>query len=276
MAVRIVSALVGIVIGLVILLFDNLWVYVVVVSAISALGVWEITRAVKCEEHKPLRFLCVVFSVMVPFFLNISFLKPYAVCAFLLFLLCLFMLQIIQHGKFRFEQLVVCGAAAGLIPAAMSCAIFIRYLTDDSRLGLSMVFYTLFSAWFGDSGAYFVGTFLGKHKLCPNISPKKTVEGLIGGIVTVGVVALIHCLVFNFFIADGAMMSYFVLIPVAMMASGVGVIGDLTASIIKRQYDVKDFGTIMPGHGGVLDRFDSVLFVCPFLYMVFSLISPAM
>lgn len=276
MVVRILSALVGIVIGVIVILLDNLWVYCAVLGFLGALGVYELTRAVKCEEFKLLRWICVGFSALVPFFLNVDFLKTYCPIYAVVFIMALFVVQLINYKRIKIEQIAICGAAAMLIPAALSCILFVRYTTEDSIVGLSMIFYILFCAWFGDSGAYFVGTFLGKHKLCPNISPKKTVEGLIGGIVTVGIVCAVHCLIFNLFIAGDAKMSYAVLIPVGMAASGIGVIGDLSASVIKRQYDVKDFGNIMPGHGGMLDRFDSVLFVAPFLYMVFSFISPAM
>ena len=135
-----------------------------------------------------------------------------------------------------------------------------------------MLLYLLFCAWFGDSGAYFAGTFFGKHKLCPNISPKKTFEGLVGGVVTVGIVTTILLVVYNNFILGEQQLSYPVLIPLSMVASLVGVVGDLSASVIKREYSVKDFGNIMPGHGGVLDRFDSVILVAPFLYVVMSML----
>lgn len=276
MVVRIVSALVGIVIGVAVILLDNLYAYCAVLSFFGALGTFELTRAVKCEQHKALRWVCVCFAALVPFMLNIDLLKPYAAPLAIVYIMTLFVIQLIQHETIKIGDVALCGAAGMIIPASFSCILFVRYSSEDPLLGVSMIFYILFSAWFGDSGAYFVGTFLGKHKLCPKISPKKTVEGLVGGIVTVGVVALVHCLIFNFFIAKDAQMSYAVLIPVAMAASGMGVIGDLSASIIKRQYDVKDFGNIMPGHGGVLDRFDSVIFVAPFLYLVFRFISPAM
>ena len=133
-----------------------------------------------------------------------------------------------------------------------------------------MILFVLFSAWFGDSGAFFVGTFLGKHKLCPTISPKKTVEGLVGGIVTVGVVMAITLVVYNVFGLTEHQLNYAVLIPLSMTASLVGVVGDLSASVIKREHNVKDFGNIMPGHGGVIDRFDSVIFVAPFLYVALT------
>ena len=276
MLTRILSALVGIVFGVGVILLDNLWLYIGVLSIIGAIGVWELTKAVKCEKHKPMRWYCIIVSALVPSVLCSDLFRPFASVLFVAFIIVLFVFLLAGHKKIRFEEMAMCGAAAIFIPFALSCIILIRYSSDNSLLGVSLIFYTLFCAWFGDSGAYFVGTFLGKHKLCPEISPKKTVEGLIGGIVTVGVVCLIHCLIFNLLISDGAYMSYAVLIAVGMAASGIGVLGDLSASVIKRQFDVKDFGNIMPGHGGVLDRFDSVLFVAPFLYIVFNFLDHTM
>lgn len=276
MAIRIISAFVGIVFGVGVLLFDNIYAYCAVLSFFAAVGTYEIIKAVKCNKNKPILISSIAFAALMPFFLNITFLKPYSLVLCFVYVLGLFVTQLAMHKSVRTADIAICGAGSFILPFSLCCILFVRYSMENSLLGVSLIFYTLFCAWFGDSGAYFVGTFLGKHKLCPEISPKKTVEGLVGGIVTVGIVSLIHCLVFNFFIADGAQMSYAVLIPVGMAASGMGVIGDLSASIIKRQYDVKDFGNIMPGHGGVLDRFDSVIFVAPFLCMVFNFLSPAM
>lgn len=276
MALRILSAFVGIVIGVIVLLLDNLYLYLGVVSFLSVLAVWELIRAVRCVEHKVLSTICVLFSAVFPWIIGIEQLKPFSPFVFILFIFCIVATLLKDHAKLRFEQLCMSGASAFLIPLSISCILFVRYSMPDDNIGISMVFYFLFCAWFGDSGAYFVGTFFGKHKLCPTISPKKTVEGFFGGIVTVGIVAFIHCLIFNAFFAAQAQMNSLVLVPVAMLASAAGVLGDLAASVIKRQYDVKDFGNIMPGHGGILDRFDSVLFVSPFLFLVFSFISPAM
>ena len=168
------------------------------------------------------------------------------------------------------SMVLACGAAGGLLPTSLSSIVLLRYSQSGEPLGIFMVLFILFCAWFGDSGAYFVGTFFGKHKLCPLISPKKTVEGLIGGVVTVGVVTAITVLIYNSFILTEHQLSYAVLIPLSMVASLAGVVGDLSASVIKREYNVKDFGNIMPGHGGVLDRFDSVTLVAPFLYVAMS------
>lgn len=288
MLVRIISALVGIIVGVTVLIFDNKYLYTAVLTLIGSIGVWELIHAVKCEKHKLLTWVCMVFSAAVPAMLNLSvefsFKRNIIVFAFVGFVFVLLLIMLVNHKTIRLEHIAMCGCAATVIPASLSCIIYVRYLPWYAEggffPGVFMIVYLLFCAWFGDSGAYFVGTFLGKHKLCPNISPKKTVEGFIGGVLTVGIVVAIQCAVYNelllriFEVPDGYKMNYFVLVPVGMLASIAGVLGDLTASVIKRQYDVKDFGNLMPGHGGVLDRFDSVLFVAPFLFAVFSVLSP--
>lgn len=288
MLVRIISALVGIIVGVTVLIFDNKYLYTAVLTLIGSIGVWELIHAVKCEKHKLLTWVCMIFSVAVPTMLNLSvefsFKRNIIVFSFVGFVFILLLIMLLNHKTIRLEHIAMCGCAATVIPASLSCIIYVRYLPWYAEGGffpcVFMIVYLLFCAWFGDSGAYFVGTFLGKHKLCPNISPKKTVEGFIGGVLTVGIVVVIQCAVYNelllriFEVPDGYKMNYFVLVPVGMLASIAGVLGDLTASVIKRQYDVKDFGNLMPGHGGVLDRFDSVLFVAPFLFAVFSVLSP--
>lgn len=275
MLVRIISALVGIVIGVTFLVIDNIWVYAFVAAFFGAVGVWELIGAVKCREFKLLTASCMVFAAAVPFLVIFDLTKLWLpVFAAFMFLMCAIMLT--KHKRIKFEHIAMCGSASLLIPLSVSCVILFRYTAapDDRAMGVFFFLYLLFCAWFGDSGAYFVGTFLGKHKLCPNISPKKTVEGFIGGIITVGVVVFITCLIFNNLVFAEPRINYFTVIVVGMIASVFGVFGDLTASVIKREYGVKDFGNIMPGHGGVLDRFDSVIFVAPFIYVIFKYVSP--
>ncbi len=270
MAVRLISAAVGIVIGVSILVFDNVFVYCAAISFLSAVAVWEITRAIKCDRFPVLRWAAVVFGAVFPTIIIISEIKFLSVPLAMAYVIMMALILLRFHKDVKFEQVLACGCAGGLLPVALSCIVMLRYSPCGKPLGIFMILFVLFCAWFGDSGAYFVGTFLGKHKLCPAISPKKTVEGLIGGVATVGVVAAVTVLVYNLFILEEHQLNYFVLIPVAMLASLVGVVGDLSASVIKREYDVKDFGNIMPGHGGVIDRFDSVIFVAPFLYVVMT------
>lgn len=111
-----------------------------------------------------------------------------------------------------------------------------------------------------DSGAYYAGRALGKHKLCPRVSPNKTVEGAIGGLVAGVAVAVLMALVLRL------QVSWLFLVPAAILLTGIGIVGDLTESIIKRATGTKDSGTLLGGHGGVLDRVDSLLFAGPVLY----------
>lgn len=128
--------------------------------------------------------------------------------------------------------------------------------------GLLFIVYCLLVVWTTDSGAYFVGRKFGKNKLWPEISPKKTVEGFVGGIVIAVIFAVGLQMLYPF------MSSYVLLIFITIFASVIGQMGDLVESAIKRHYGVKDSGTILPGHGGILDRFDSLLFVVPLLHFL--------
>lgn len=272
---RIVSALVGIAVGVTALVLDNFYVYLGLISVFSAIGAWELIHAIKSDKHKFLCFFCVCFAFITPSLHVVDYFRRYRFSAFLIFVMVLICTMLFGHKTITFVDVASGGAATFVIPTALSCTIMVRYLFADYLPGVFLLVYMLFCAWLGDSGAFFVGTFFGKHKLCPDISPKKTVEGMIGGVATVGVAVTIQCLVYNLLLPSTVKMNYAVIIPVGIVASVLGVLGDLSASVIKRQYNVKDFGNVMPGHGGILDRFDSVLFVAPFIYVLLSRVSPA-
>lgn len=139
-------------------------------------------------------------------------------------------------------------------------------LRNDFPIGWKLVFFLLLVVWLGDAGAYYTGKNLGKHKLSPRISPKKTIEGLIGGVTTSVIAALIiHFTFFREFPILHAIIA-------GVILSAAGVVGDLAESMWKRSADVKDSGTLIPGHGGFLDRFDSILFTAPILYCYWTLI----
>ncbi len=270
MITRLISAGIGIVIGVTILVVDNIFVYCAAICFLSFAAVWELTRAIKCEGFALLRWAVVIMGAVYPAAIILPWCKLLVLPLAMAYVIVVALIMLKNHKEISFEKVLACGAAGGLLPTALSSIVLLRYSEIGNPLGVFMVLFVLFCAWFGDSGAYFAGTFLGKHKLCPNISPKKTVEGLIGGVVTVGVVTAVTVLIYNSFVLTEHQLSYAVLIPLSMAASLVGVVGDLSASVIKREYSVKDFGNIMPGHGGVLDRFDSVIMVAPFLYVAIS------
>ena len=127
-------------------------------------------------------------------------------------------------------------------------------------------------AWGGDTAAYFAGRAFGKHKLAPIVSPHKTVEGAIGGIFGSVLAGVVLTLVYSFLSASHNVITiqvqprhYAILVVMGAIASVLGILGDLFASSVKRQVGIKDYGTIFPGHGGILDRFDSVMFIAPFV-----------
>lgn len=170
--------------------------------------------------------------------------------------------------KTSIEQALPSSAVAVLATmyVGMLAGSMIRLRADFGPLiGPKLVFFLLLVVWLGDAGAYYTGKRLGKHKLSPRISPKKTVEGLIGGIVT----SVITAVVIHFTFFPQIPLVHAVIVGIVLSISGV--IGDLAESMWKRSADVKDSGTLIPGHGGFLDRFDSILFTAPILYVYWAL-----
>jgi phosphatidate cytidylyltransferase len=132
--------------------------------------------------------------------------------------------------------------------------------------GIYLVWLVFICSWINDTCAYLVGITIGKHKMTPKLSPKKSVEGAIGGIVGSGIIGFLYAL----FLQDRLIIeNSLVAIPAACcIGAALSIIGDLAASAIKRNHDVKDYGRLIPGHGGILDRFDSVIFTAPVVYWV--------
>lgn len=154
-------------------------------------------------------------------------------------------------------------AVFGTMYVGMLAGSLVR-LHNDFTVGPKLIFFLMLVVWLGDAGAYYVGKKFGKHKLAPRISPKKTVEGLIGGMAASVISAVtMHLTFFGEFPLVHA-------IIVAIVLSVAGVIGDLAESMWKRSADVKDSGTLIPGHGGFLDRFDSIFFTAPILYVYWA------
>lgn len=176
----------------------------------------------------------------------------------LIIVMLLLSYTVLLKNKFTFDH-------AGFILLAalyVGMGFFFFIETRDSPNGLINILYVFLIVWATDTGAYFIGRSFGKRKLWPEISPKKTIEGALGGIVLATLTGVIYHLITPF--------SYpiIIIIGVTMLASIFGQIGDLVESALKRHYGVKDSGDILPGHGGILDRFDSLLFVFPLLHFI--------
>ena len=162
-----------------------------------------------------------------------------------------------SHVKLTFDKIAMCLVAALVIPYLLTSLVRIHSL----RLGRHYIIIPFVMAFMPDTGAYFAGRFFGKHKLAPVISPKKTVEGAVGGVISAVLGMLIYGAVMDLFFH---MEVNYIFAAIYGLASAVGsVFGDLCFSVVKRQTGIKDYGNLIPGHGGVLDRFDSMMVVGP-------------
>jgi phosphatidate cytidylyltransferase len=163
---------------------------------------------------------------------------------------------VVTKNQFTFDD------AAFVILATIYIGIGFYYFIETSEKGLKFLFFAMFIIWATDSGAYFVGRAMGRKKLWPEISPNKTVEGSIGGILC----ALVVAIVFQVYFPINN--SFIMMMIITVLLSISGQMGDLVESALKRHYAVKDSGSILPGHGGILDRFDSLLFVLPIFHFL--------
>lgn len=236
----------------------------VVLSLLCGMAVYEILHVTGAAQQRQLLVFSVVFAMLVPFFQMLPNHLP-AIGAFLVYTIALACIQVKSHESLCVEQTGLAFFVSVVIPVSLSC---LGYMRLHNEHGLFYVMLGLIMPWTCDIGAYFVGTFFGRHKLCPKISPKKTVEGLVGGIVvSIGCSVLAGFLYERLFL-EGPAVALWQIALIALICAPLSVIGDLFASIIKRQHDVKDFGKVFPGHGGVMDRFDSLILTAPVLYLV--------
>lgn len=241
----------------------------VFIAALSAVALFEMLRATGCLKNKKLAALSLAMAIILPFAREHLVRVYTAQILFVLFVL-FFVLLIKDSTATRVEQTAMAFMFGIFIPLFFSCAVFMRDLYGPVAGGFYFLF-ALGSAWLCDTGAYLIGSKFGRHKLAPVVSPNKTVEGSVGGLVicTALMLPLMWC-----FSAVAARIGSPVTINYGMLALAtpvcavLGMLGDLSASVIKRQFNVKDYGAIMPGHGGVMDRFDSVMFTLPTAFII--------
>lgn len=274
MAVRLLSSAIGIAIAVLILMLHNTVALNIAIALISAIMLFEVLRAGRCTK---LRLTCIpamIYALVNPFLVTGSASKYRFPVTFLI-IACIFLTYIIQHNSLKYYRVMFITASTLLISNAMSTLIILHDM--DKANGLMYLIMGLCGAWLADSGAYFAGTFFGKRKLCPEVSPKKTVEGLIGGIVVTGLLFMLINFAYSKILPNVSdytvHVNYLEVCLLGMFLAIVGTIGDLTASVLKRQCGIKDYGNIMPGHGGLMDRFDSVVFVAPCLYAFITVFS---
>ncbi len=284
MAKRLVFGLLWTVIGISALFLMHTWIFLVFAMFLCFMATYELNRSIGLK-NKPIMILSLIVSTAFPLYYEYGHLlrgvgglnlkTEYLITAYVL-VLCFLMLHNHENTKFSDVSFVVMSSL--FVPFAFTRLMYFRdiklYYPDKGYTdahGIFLILFILFSACMTDTCAYFAGSFLGKHKLCPKISPKKTVEGAVGGVIGCVIANLILYAVYNNFIFENPVNNYVPIAVASVITSVVGMCGDLTASLIKRNYGIKDFGNLIPGHGGIMDRFDSIMFVSAAFYAVFNI-----
>lgn len=260
MKTRIISATVAAVLLAVVLCLHTTIVLNIALALVGILMVYEVYRACKHQDEYISLASSVVLVVLATFAPKKDIPTNIYVLLVVIYIAVSVAVAIFHHDRIDISDMALLTFETALISATMYSLVLLE------KRSVWMVLLALCGAWFADTGAYFAGTFFGKHKLCPTISPKKTVEGLIGGFVSDAVLFAIYACIF---FKDENPLIY---AAIGLVCCALSVIGDLWASLIKRKFDVKDYGNIMPGHGGAMDRFDSVLFVAPFMAVICTFI----
>ena len=262
MKVRILAAVALLPLLLAVVLFLPKICTAILFGVMCVIAVRELLFGTGLVKHRRLE----IYGMTVAFFVAIwsglgtgyalALLGVFALFAFLAIEMLMF------HGDLRFEEVALTILAAAVVPFLL-CAVVRLHSQPYGRVLILLPFVISFAS---DTGAYFVGCFFGKHKLAPQISPKKTIEGLFGGIAGAIVGVVIYCLVMKY--CWGFAVKYYCIPIYGILGSLGAVLGDLCFSVIKRQTGIKDYGNLIPGHGGILDRFDSMVIVAPLVELL--------
>lgn len=271
MKTRIITAICAIAIFVPICYFSETIVFPIAFSLICAISIYEMAKCI--GMHKDI-ILCIplyIIAIGLPLINYFDSIRPYffTIAFASVFLVLIYFLAYVMFrlNKDKLSDVITLFGLCFYVISCFTSVVSVRYI-DNGKYYYLLIF---IGAWVCDTFAYFTGKLLGKHKLIPAISPKKTIEGSIGGIIfTIGAYALYGFILRQYFAFE---IGYVELIIMGAVVAIVSQIGDLIASAIKRQYDIKDYGFIFPGHGGFLDRFDSVMLVSPFLYILISLMN---
>lgn len=267
MKTRIISSLVFFpILALMVIIGGN--TLVIGLMLLSLIGLYEFYNAF--SSYKPVRNVGYIFTVL---FYLVNFIFKFKDISYNFILLVMILIvisltiMVIYYPKYNIIDIMITCFGFLYVSVLFSYIIEVRNL----QYGNWLVWLVFICAWGNDTFAYFTGVFLGKTKLVPKLSPKKTVEGAIGGIIGSALLAVLYSLIVKmnvplFLSSKG----YLIIACSVALSSTLAIIGDLAASAVKRFTNVKDFGNIIPGHGGILDRFDSVLFTAPAIYTLIN------
>lgn len=233
---------------------------------ISLIGLSELYKIAHLER-KLLGMTGYVFTIVYYFMLRLQY-KQYLMYFVMMFLILIMVEYVIMFPKFKSDDIMIIFFGLFYVSIMLSYIYQTRLLED----GAYIVWLIFICSWGCDTCAYCVGMLIGKHKMAPKLSPKKSIEGGIGGILGAALIGAIYAGIISRYLQneENIIIVWFALI--CALGAVISQIGDLAASAIKRNHDIKDYGTLIPGHGGILDRFDSVIFTAPVIYLLATVI----
>ena len=267
---RLITAAFGFAVLIPVLLFSDTIVLPIALALFSALGVWEMLGCVGLRDRLGLLIPSLIVAAAIPFaarYITLSVGKiSYTIAIFgvIVFIYMYYLLcnSVVSKGKLCVLDASLVFLTTLYITVGFTSIVLLRDLPHGNLLIL-LVF---IGAWVTDGAAYFVGRALGKHKLIPDVSPKKTIEGAVGGSVFCAISFVLFGLAAGKVTTSSA--NVIEMLIAGLIISVISQFGDLIASLIKRHYGIKDYGKLFPGHGGVMDRFDSIIAIAPFLLMI--------
>lgn len=260
---RLLSGIVLVAIALILIITGGN-VLLVSLGVISLIGLFELYRVLKIQKT-PLGIIGYLATGLFYLYLFHPYTDQAAVLVVSL-VLAIMMVYVFAFPKYHADQ--VFGTFFGVFYIAVMISYV--YQTRMMEHGHYLVWLIFLASWGCDTCAYCVGVLFGKHKMAPILSPKKSIEGAIGGVVGASLLTLIYGLVVRQ-VSNISMHMVLVMVVICAIGALISMVGDLAASGIKRNYEVKDYGKLIPGHGGIMDRFDSVFFTAPFIYFLANL-----
>ncbi len=274
----------GLVIFLAAIIANVKILYTLMTAAVSAMATYELVKAVGAKS-KTLFVISTSVSALTVALVGFGVAVPNLSVIYSFYVLLMLAIAVVLNKTVKYTDAVMALFASIAVPYSFSCFIRLNNIADINPEythleGIYLVMMVFSCSWLTDVFAFLVGRKIGKHKMTPNISPKKSFEGAVFGTVITAAVNVIVLLIYSLIsskIGHGAFMGesnlkYLYIIPISFVLSIVSMFGDLAASVLKRNVGIKDYSNLLPGHGGIMDRFDSTLFVLPTLYGIFALI----
>lgn len=257
MKIRVIAAVILLPLLLIVVLALPKIVTTILIGLMAAIGAYELMRGTKLVNQPRLLIYAMVMAFLVPLWCHFGMKYVWALVGILVYCSIMFGEMLFSHAKLPFKNLGISMVAGILLPFLLSALVRLH----GEEKGCFLILIPFVIAFLSDTGAYFAGRAFGKHKLSPVVSPNKTVEGVAGGVLAAILGMLIYCLVMQ--LAFKLHANYLYALLYGLLGSVGAVFGDLSFSAIKRQVGIKDYGNLIPGHGGVLDRFDSMMIVAP-------------